>query len=83
MNFTTPFSTFIPAARTHGINEMMQLSVQHSNWLECAFGEQNPATGTYRVKAVHAYARREVDEISFAKFEELDIYPDPVEVRPR
>ena len=46
------------------------------------FGERNRATGTYRVKAVHAYTSREVDEISFAKFEELDIYPDPVEVSP-
>ena len=37
-------------------------------------------TVTLRVKASHDYTARQSDELSFAKLEELDVYPDCVEV---
>ena len=37
-------------------------------------------TGTLRVKASHDYTARQSDELSFAKLEDLDVYPDCVEV---
>jgi len=37
-------------------------------------------TGTLRVKASHDYTARQSDELSFAQLEDLDVYPDCVEV---
>jgi hypothetical protein len=37
-------------------------------------------TGTLRVKASHDYTARQPDELSFAQLEDLDVYPDCVEV---
>ena len=37
-------------------------------------------TGTLRVKSANDYKARQPDELSFANMEDLDVYPDPVEV---
>jgi hypothetical protein len=36
--------------------------------------------GTKKIQSIHHYAAREADELAFSKFEELWVYPVPVEV---
>ena len=39
-----------------------------------------PPAGTKKIRSIHNYSAREADELGFAKFEELFVFPTPVEV---